>query len=82
MAADPPAEYQVRVIGKELLVYREGEQEQLFIAGWGVTPPVLYVPPADRWDELMPEWLRGRRDQVVARLAADSRHVLLDDQEA
>jgi hypothetical protein len=33
-------------------------------------PSIVYVPPADEWDALAPEWLRGCHGQVVRELAA------------
>lgn len=64
---------------KEVVHYREGDDSHCFPAGWGVVPPVLYVPSAERWDRVVPAWLVGRRDQVVARLAAHSGHRLQDE---
>jgi hypothetical protein len=39
---------------------------------------VLYVPTARGWDDAVPEWLRGRRDQVLAYLARESDHRLVE----
>ncbi|MGN6608639.1 MAG: hypothetical protein ACTHMS_16720 [Jatrophihabitans sp.] len=64
---------------KEEVVYWEVDQGFLFDAGWGVTPGVLYVPSAEIWVEVMPDWLRYRRDEVVARLRQHSEHVLEED---
>jgi hypothetical protein len=33
--------------------------------GWGVTPPVAYIPYADTWKSCVPVWLRERRDDVI-----------------
>jgi len=59
---------------KETFWYAEGERKFAFECGWGASPPVLYVPSAERWDAAVPDWLRGRRDEVVARLVAHSGH--------
>jgi hypothetical protein len=32
------------------------------------------VPDSVTWDRVVPDWLRGRHDQVVARLRRDPRH--------
>jgi hypothetical protein len=64
---------------KEQVVYWEGDWGFLFDAGWGVEPPVLYIPAPDIWAEVMPGWCRERRDEVVARLRDHSNHVLNDD---
>jgi len=55
---------------KEEVIYWEGEKGFLFDGGWGSHPPTLYVPDAETWSAVTPDWLRGRRDVVVARLAA------------
>lgn len=47
-------------------------------AGWGVEPPVLYVPSAGLWDRVGPPWLLGRRAEVVNRLAQRSKHLVQD----
>lgn len=64
---------------KEEVVYWEGSHGFLFDAGWGVTPAVLYVPSADIWQEVMPAWLRQRRDEVVGRLRDHSAHSVQED---
>ena len=71
--------YQIEWVRKEVVVYWEGDRGFSFDAGWGVTPGVLYVPSATIWSEVMPDWLRGRRDEVVARLRDHSSHHLAED---
>ncbi len=71
--------YSVKAKWKEEVVYREGDQSIVFDAGWGVEPPVLYVPSEWAWDLSTPAWLHGRRAEVVARLERDSRHVIAID---
>ncbi len=61
-------EYRIRLLGKEMIEYREGEVAFVFDAGWGVRPPVLYVPRPEAWDRVMPLEFRGRREQIVERL--------------
>jgi hypothetical protein len=61
---------------KEEVIYWEGDHGFIFDGGWGVTPSVTYVPDEATWDQVVPEWLVGRRQQVVARLALESGHVL------
>ena len=65
---------------KEEVVYWEDGQGFLLDAGWGVDPPVLYVPAAARWDVAVPSWLRGRRDEVLARLREHSGHDLVESE--
>jgi hypothetical protein len=64
---------------KEEVIYWESEQGFLFDAGWGVNPPVLYIPSVAIWREVMPDWCRERRDEVVARLREHSQHALQED---
>ena len=59
---------------KEEVVYWEGDQGYVLDAGWGLAPSVLYVPSSGVWDKSVPAWLRGRRDEVVGRLAEHSGH--------
>jgi hypothetical protein len=72
------AAYGVESRWKERLVYIEGDQEFTFDCGWGVTPFVAYVPSAAIWDQVTPSWMRGRRDEIIERLAADGGHRLED----
>lgn len=68
---------------KEQVVYWEGNRGFLFDGAWGVAPPRTYVPDVDTWDQAVPEWLRGRRQQVVSRLKrAPFRHTVVDENAA
>ena len=62
----------------EIVVYWEGDQGFEFDAAWGVAPGVLYVPDATHWDGVVPQWLVGRRDEVVGRLLQNSGHAIRD----
>jgi hypothetical protein len=64
---------------KEETIYWEESQGFLLDGGWGVDPPVLYVPSAEIWAEVMPPWLRDRRDEVVDRLETFSGHRIVED---
>ena len=66
--------FEVQSMWKERVFYWEGERGFEFDAAWGVTPGVLYVPNREVWDEVMPDWLRGRFDVVVERLEQRSGH--------
>lgn len=71
--------YEIEAVWKENVVYWEGDHGFSFDAGWGVTPGVLYVPSAAIWAEVMPDWLRERRDAVLARLREHGSHDLMED---
>lgn len=61
---------------KEILVVTdEDDQSFVFYCGWGVTPPVAYVPAEADWVRCMPPWLHTRRGEVMA-LMASTGHVV------
>lgn len=70
----PDGSYEIEPRWREELVYWEGDRGYVLDTGWGVEPGVLYVPSPAIWDNAVPSWLRGRRDEVVHRLAMHSRH--------
>lgn len=72
-------EYEVEFRWKEQVVYWEGGRGYVFPGGWGVSPPVTYVAAGDAWDRVMPEWLKGRRDEVVRRLEDEAGHTVQID---
>lgn len=75
-APAPDPAFHVEQKWKEEVVYREGARTYTFDAGWGVAPPVLYVPTAELWAAVMPPWLRDRRAEVLDRLRQRSGHVI------
>jgi hypothetical protein len=80
MAGYDGGSFQIDFEWKEVVSYWEGDTGMWFAAGWGVSPPSLSVPSAAQWDSVVPAWLRGRRDEVIARLEAHSGHVLEVDE--
>lgn len=50
---------------EELIITDENGRAFTFDCGWGVTPPVAYVPEAAGWAVSVPPWLRERRDEVI-----------------
>ncbi|MFB2585832.1 hypothetical protein [Herbiconiux liukaitaii] len=68
--------FEVEARWKEEVYYWEGERGFLFDAGWGVEPPVLYVPTAEDWEACTPPWMHGRRDLILSRLDGFARHRL------
>lgn len=61
---------------KEELVYEEDGKSHSFECGWGVTPGVVYVPAAEDWDEVVPDFLKGRREEMLKRLREKSGHTV------
>jgi hypothetical protein len=73
--------YKIESRWKEQLAYREGDHEFVFDCGWGVKPPVAYLPSPAIWERVTPMWMRGRRAEVVRRLECDGGHRLVDTEE-
>jgi hypothetical protein len=71
--------FRIEYIWKEQVAYWEGPRGFLFEAAWGVDPGVLIVPSPDIWAEVMPAWLRDRRDIVITRLKEHSGHIIKED---
>ena len=74
------AEYEIEFRWKEEVVYWEGSRGIVFSTGLGNGAPTI-VPDAPTWDRAVPNWLRGRHDEVVARLRADERHVVHEERD-
>ena len=73
-----PSEYSIEFRWKEEVVYWEGDHGFVFDGGWGVDPPVTYVPDAETWDAVVPGWLQGRHGEVVGRLRARQDHRVVE----
>ena len=74
-------DYEVEFVWKEVVTYWEGDHAFSFDAPWGVDPGV-YSPSVAIWAEVMPDWLRKRRDEVVGRLRDHSGHDPTEDSTA
>ena len=61
-----------------MLVYWEGDHGFQFDCGWGVNPPVVYLPNSQLWDEVVPDWLVGRRAEVEERLRRHSGYTVAE----
>jgi hypothetical protein len=63
---------------KEIItVTDEDGQSFTFSCGWGVEPPVAYIPAEADWRRSMPPWLHERRGEVIT-LLESMRHVVDD----
>lgn len=76
LIASRSAEFRFEWRWKEELHYCEGERSQVFHCGWGVSPPVVFLPSEHTWDAKLPAWLHGRRAEVVGRIEQHSGHVV------
>ena len=75
----PRQGFDIRIVGKEAIQYREGLEAHTFVAAWGGGSRVLYVPAEPDWLRVMPLAFRDRRDEIVGRLRSYSGHVVEDD---
>jgi len=56
--------------------YMEGWNRIEFQVDPGLkTPSVIHIPSPDRWDSELPEWARGRRDGILARVRGKTSHM-------
>ncbi len=51
---------------EQLFIRNEDGKEFLFDCGWGVEPPVAYLPAASDWRRCTPSWLHKQRQEVIA----------------
>jgi hypothetical protein len=62
---------------EELYISNEQGRSFRFDCGWGVDPPVAYIPPAEQWTSCVPAWLHARRDEVIQVMKAVNHRVLV-----
>jgi hypothetical protein len=60
--------FRIRSEIPEKLIYWEGDHGFQFDCGWGARPYVVYLPNSHLWDDVVPDWLVGRRAEVEERL--------------
>ncbi|HKY16917.1 MAG TPA: hypothetical protein VJM33_18465 [Microthrixaceae bacterium] len=61
-------EFEVELRWRERVIYWEGSHGFEFEGAWGGAPRYTIVPNEQDWDEQVPPWMRGRRDEIVRRL--------------
>src|SRR3979409_2123459 len=59
--------FRIRSEIPEKLVYWEGDHGFQFDCGWGVNPPVVYLPNSDLWDDGGADWWGGRGAEKLRR---------------
>jgi hypothetical protein len=79
VSAGDESHLEVEFRWKEEVIVWDGTQGAIFPSGWGVSPFVTSVPDANTWDRAVPPFLRGRRDEVLARMRAEASHVLHEE---
>ena len=70
--------FRIRSEIPEKLVYWEGDHGFQFDCGWGVDPPVVYLPNSHLWDDVVADWLVGRRAEVAEKLRRHSGYTVAD----
>ena len=73
--------FEVEFRWKEMVIYWEGTRGVVFNSGWGVEPAVTIVPDSSTWDRVVPDWLAGRRNEVIARLGQHKGHVVVEERD-
>jgi hypothetical protein len=69
---------------EETVITDEVGRTFIFDGGWGVSPPVAYVPLEADWVRCVPDWLSHRRVEVIEAIAAtgqvvkEGRYAFLD----
>ncbi len=76
-SASPP-KYDV-FIAFRYIEYVEGENSMEFRVDPGLkSPTVVHIPSAQRWKSEMPDWTKGRRDEIIDRLKAKCSHMICE----
>jgi len=58
------------------IVYSEGKRSfELTVEPGLKHPTIIHVPSPSRWEQEMPEWARGRREEILARIRPQCAHL-------
>lgn len=68
------------VLRRELMLLRDGSNWLKVQCAWGTAPGTAFLPSPEVWDSVVPDWLRGRREEAVKTLAEFGLEVAADDQ--
>lgn len=66
--------FRVRRLNAETIVYEERHDPEIreivfeAVHDRALGKRTLLLPSANRWDQTMPEWVHGRRDQIMQRI--------------
>lgn len=83
VAAGPTGEPYDVLVSFGYILYSEGKNTMELTVEPGLKHPTrIYVPAASRWDEEMPEWARGRRDEILSRIGSKCTHLAYEWKEA
>jgi hypothetical protein len=59
-------QFEIEFRWREHVIYWEGARGCVFQGAWGVDPPITIVPDAKAWDRVVPPFLLGGHDEVLA----------------
>jgi len=64
------------LIAFRYIKYMEGRDSIEFQVDPGLkTPTIIHIPSQVRWDSELPEWVRGRRDEIIGRIKEKTAHM-------
>ena len=64
------------LIAFRFIKYIEGDKFVEFNVDPGLkSPTVIHVPSPERWEQEMPEWVRGRRDEILGKVKPKCAHI-------
>jgi ribose 5-phosphate isomerase B len=64
------------LIAFRFIKYIEGEKSLEFNVDPGLkSPTIIHVPSPEKWEEEMPEWAKGRRDEILGRVKPKCTHI-------
>ncbi|MFO7785371.1 MAG: ribose 5-phosphate isomerase B [Desulfatiglandales bacterium] len=75
-AVEPSGEAYDVVISFGYILYSEGKRSiELRVEPGLKHPTIIQVPSASRWEAEMPEWCRGRREEILSRIRSKCAHL-------
>ena len=64
------------------ILYSEGRKTAELKVEPGLKgPTIIHIPSHDNWNKSMPEWMHGRRDQIIDRIARRCKHMIYEFRE-
>lgn len=79
----PSPEHFDVVVSFGYILYCEGKHSiELTVEPGLKHPTIIHVPSASRWDEQMPAWARGRREEIMSRIGSKCAHLVYEWKEA
>lgn len=64
------------------ILYSEGKNNiELKVEPGLKGPTLIHIPSPESWNKNMPEWMHGRRDQIIDRIASRCKHIIYEFKE-